>query len=48
MKRRFSVTISEEVVNSIEEFIKEGKLRSRSHALEYYARKGIREDTKNA
>ncbi len=45
MKKRISVTIEEEIINKIDELLSgESKFRSRSHALEYYAKRGLRED----
>ena len=35
MKQKLSMTIDEEKVERIEELLKEGKFRSKSHVLEY-------------
>jgi Arc/MetJ-type ribon-helix-helix transcriptional regulator len=44
MKQKLSVTIDEEKVHAIEEILKEGLFRSKSHILEYALIKFLRTD----
>jgi len=43
MKQKLSVTIDEEKVEIIENLLKEGKFRNRSHILEYSLNKFLKE-----
>jgi len=44
MKQRLSITIEEDKIGQIEEFIKEGRFRSKSHILEYCLNKFLKEN----
>jgi len=45
MKRKFSVTIDEEIVAKIDDLVSnDGKFSSRSHAFQYYAKQGLRKN----
>ncbi len=46
MKQKISVTIDKEVVGLIENMLKDGKFRNRSHVIECSLNKFIREDGK--
>ncbi len=47
MKQKLSITIDEKTIKLIEETIKEGEFRNKSHAVEYSLNKILREN-KNA
>ncbi len=44
MKQKISITIDEEKVKVIDEILKEGKFRSKSHILEYSLNKFLKEE----
>ena len=44
MKQKLSITIDEERIREIEELIKEGRFRSKSHILEYSLNKFLKEN----
>ncbi len=46
MKQKISVTIDEEKVKVIDEILKEGKFRSKSHILEYSLNNFLKEELK--
>ena len=44
MKQKLSITVEEQIVEQIEELVKEGKFRNKSHAFEYSVNKILRDD----
>lgn len=47
MKQKLSISIDEEKIMIIEELLKEGLFRSKSHVLEYSLNKFLREKLEN-
>ncbi len=46
MKRKISVTLDDEKIQQLEIFLKEGKFRNKSHALEYGLQELLKGDGK--
>lgn len=46
MKQKISITIDEEKVKIMDEILREGKFRSKSHVLEYSLNKFLKEELK--
>jgi len=47
MKQKISVSIDEEKIKLIEEKLKEGRFRNKSHIIEYSLDKFLKEEIKN-
>jgi Arc/MetJ-type ribon-helix-helix transcriptional regulator len=47
MKQKLSITIEEDKIKLLEELLKEGKFRSKSHIMEYSLNKFLTEKNKN-
>jgi Arc/MetJ-type ribon-helix-helix transcriptional regulator len=48
MKQKLSISIDEEKIKVIENLLKEGKFRSKSHIMEYSLNKLLKEEATNA
>lgn len=48
MKQKLSITIEEDKIRIIEEILKEGMFRSKSHILEYSLNKFLKENSPEA
>lgn len=44
MKLKLSISVDEELIKIIEEKVKEGRFRNKSHVLEYAAKKLLEEE----
>lgn len=47
MKQKISISIDEEKIKLIEEKLKEGRFRNKSHIIEYSLDKFLKEEIKN-
>ena len=47
MKQKISISIDEEKIKEIEEIIKQGRFRNKSHILEYSLNKLLKEELEN-